>query len=211
MNWSYSKLSRYEKCPASYNFRYNLRIADPPGKAAQRGTDTHAIGEAFIKNEIQALPETIHHADFISSLKTPKTYAERALYFNDKWEPCEKEGYWSTVVIDVLVDRDNHVEVWDFKTGKFYDSHYDQLMLYSLASLILYPKAEQALSGAIYLDQPQLMPVSRTTVRDQVPSLKEYYESRVAVMAQDKTFEPNPGKHCSWCAYSKKKGGLCRY
>lgn len=212
MNWSYTKLSKYEKCPAAFNYKYNFKIADPAGPAAQRGTKLHETVEAFTKGEISELPETIHHSALIKQLKTDGGVAEAELYFNDKWELVPKEGYWCVMKLDVLVDFGKQATVWDYKSGRFYESHYDQLMLYSLGALIKFPNAELVQSGAIYIDKPELTPITRTAYPEQLPSLKEHYERRVERMVEDREYRPTPSKDaCQWCAYSKKKGGPCQF
>jgi hypothetical protein len=211
MNWSYSKLSKYEGCPASYNFKYNLKLADPAGPAAVRGTGLHSTVEAYTKGEIPDLPPTIHHREFIDGLKAKGGKAEQAVYFNDKWEITQKEGYWCVMVMDMLVDEGEVASVWDYKSGKFYDSHYDQLMLYSLGAMVKFPEAKTVYAGAIYIDQPKLVPISRAFVREQEGVLKEHYEARVDRMFADTKFHPNPTMKCKWCPYSKKKGGPCQF
>ena len=213
MNWSYSKLSRYEKCPASYNFRYNLKIADPAGKAAQRGTDQHAIAEDYVSGKIESLPDTIHHQHVIKDLRAAEAKTEHALYFTSSWQLQETEkDYWCVMKIDAL----HHVpgaavNIWDYKTGRFYENHYDQLMLYGLGALIAYPDVKVVGSAALYIDQPNTTPVVRTVYPEQLESLKEYYNGRVNVMFNDDKYVPNPGGHCKWCNYSKKKGGPCQF
>lgn len=211
MNWSYSKLSKYETCPAAFNYKYNLKLADPAGPAAERGTKLHETVEAYTKGVIPDLPPTIHHREFINGLKAKGGKAEQAVYFNDSWQVVPKEGYWCVMVMDMIVDEGSVASVWDYKSGKFYDSHYDQLMLYSLGAMVKLPEAEVVHAGAIYIDQPKLTPISRSFVRGQMDVLKAHYEARVERMAGDTKFNPNPNMKCKWCPYSKKKGGPCQY
>lgn len=212
MRWSYTRLSSYEKCAFAYKMKYIEKLADPPGKAAQRGTDIHENVERFLKGQQDELPPTLHHRSFIEAFPT-HTVSEGAIYFNDKWEVLpSKDDHWLVCVLDIVIPytEDKEVDVWDIKSGKPYESHYDQLMLYGLSALVKYG-AEKANTGMIYVDQAGALPSTRTWLAEQVPSLKQHYEERVERMSSDTTLAPNPGKHCSWCNYSKKKGGPCAF
>jgi len=209
--WSFTKLTRYEKCPFSYDQRYNQRIPDPPGKAAARGIELHSTAENFVKGTVENLPESMAHSEYLVGFKERKAHSELEVYFNKKWEVTSKEEHWCVMKMDVVELMGDQVHVWDLKSGKFYPSHFDQFMFYGMGALLKYPQANVALTGAIYIDQPEALPVQRSENRERLPSLISYYENRLSKLLEDTKFDPNPGKHCLWCNYSKKKGGKCRY
>jgi len=114
------------------------------------------------------------------------------------------------VVVKEGARRETVVAIADYKTGKERPDHALQRSLYALGALIMYPDAARATAAHWYLDAgkeggPEVWE------RSQLPDLKREWTNRSRAMLGDRTFSPTPGRHCQWCAFSKEKGGPCRY
>ena len=63
-----------------------------------------------------------------------------------------------------------------------------------------------------YVDHGVLKPdAAKVFTRKDIPALKKKWEGNSRAMLADGTFREKPGKACTWCAYSKGKGGPCKY
>lgn len=213
--WSYSRLSTYEQCPRKAKFKYVDRLPDIPGPAAERGNVIHLSIEEFLKGVRDDLHYEIRK-DFVEEyamLRLNELLVEHRIGFTKEWEECEFFGVnvWLRVVYDVLWYDDSvrRVHVIDHKTGKPYAGHTEQLELYSVTGLLLFPDAESATSQNFYIDIGMRATIEKTLSRKTVPVVLEKWKNKVSVMEQDETYAANPGQHCRFCPYAKSKGGPC--
>jgi CRISPR/Cas system-associated exonuclease Cas4 (RecB family) len=99
----------------------------------------------------------------------------------------------------------------DYKTGKPSADHVQQLELYAATALILYPEAEIAVCADWYLDNGPHSSLEYVLARSGLEKVLDKWTDRVRVMETDTIFPARPGRHCSYCAFSKKKGGQCQF
>lgn len=216
--WSYSRLSTYETCPAKYKFSYIDKMPRGSSKAMDRGLAVHASVEAFVKKESTELHPEIHkevRPALDSLLGLAGWVSEQAFFFNSKWElvPKEDEDRECTMILDLY--REDEVQklvaCFDVKTGKQYESHWDQLTLYGVGLLHAYPWADMAHLGNIYTDVPKYPIRDFMLEREQLSAVTMEYERRVDRMRDDQMLMPHPGFYCRWCDFSKAKGGPCKF
>ncbi len=137
---------------------------------------------------------------------------ELVVKLTESWEPIV-EDHWLICVIDLShIESERWATVIDYKSGKRYDSHQEQLELYNLAVLASNPDVERAEGKCYYLDEPPGgwgKPVF--TTREQFEDVKKRWVDRVAMMDADTECAPRPGHYCRWCDYRKSNGGPCQY
>jgi len=204
--WSYSKLSTYEKCPRQAKYRYIDKRPEPKSRHLERGNEAHARMEEWVRGGAKADTAPTEARKFVGYVaeRLPAAIVVEEMWGHDaKWQPTTKFP-WLRAKMD-LVFPASHVIV-DWKTGKKYDSHEDQGLVYGATYLMRYdaPKVEVEFA---YLDLGEV--TDMTVKREDLPSIQKDFGQRVATMLSDKEFKPKPSRLCGWCAFSKTTGGPC--
>jgi len=229
--WSPSRLVDYETCPAKLKYKAIDRLPEPPAPALDRGTRIHSEAEAFIiGNQKQVTPDLVQVKDELKRLrqayKKGKVRVEQALAFTQKWKPTgwmDKDA-WLRCKIDVVEEAPPKkarksllkvLRVTDWKSGKNNEQdaekHGDQLNLYAL-SVLSTGATEYATGRLVFTDTGEFVekPEGTLSMAD-VLTQREKWDARVEPMMTDTVFAPNPNFTCRWCAFSKAKGGPCRF
>jgi len=233
-SWSFSRYSDYKLCPLKAKLSHLDKIREPKNPAMQRGADIHDQARDYIKGILKKLPKDLSLVkDRLTELKV--LYKRRVLSaiieddwaFTKRWERTKWDD-WAECVLRVKLDAahfesDSVMIVTDWKTGKFreelHEEYMEQLELYALAALILYPHVETVAPRLVYTDmgvEYPKVPKEIMFVRADVPKLKRLWEKRVRPMMNDTKFAPRPNAKCVWCWYGqskKSKGGpgLCKF
>ena len=211
MTWSLSRLQTYEGCAKKYEFRYVQGLKSDAGPAAARGNLKHKSIEDYI-NGVSLLPtELAHYGPFLDHTKTLGGQAELQMALNKAWEPVpwDSPDVELKSVLDLLVLGPTEATVFDWKTGKIYDSHEDQKDLYSIIVLATHPELYQVRAVHVYVDLGKNR--EKTIHRDQASAIRTRFEARVARMESDKEFIPNPTFMCRYCSFSRFNGGPCKF
>ena len=214
MATSHSGLMTYERCPKQYEYRYILKIPDtrPKSDAMARGSTIHESLEHFLLGKQDFVHHEVmkHGARYRAIRDTCTVWPERKFAFDEKWSEVDfdSEDAWIRGVID-LVYKDQHdtVYVHEFKTGREYPEHGGQKALYGLVALLLFPQQEVEVTG-VYLDLNK--DVKSTFSKSLVMAYKDMWEKRFAKVKLP-IYNTSPGRHCNWCAYSKKCAGPCQF
>src|SRR3954462_1825143 len=75
--WSYSRLSKYERCPAQAKYAYTLKRPYVQGPAAERGSAAHKTIEDFLMFKTEVVHEAIHpYKHVLDSLRINDPYVE---------------------------------------------------------------------------------------------------------------------------------------
>jgi hypothetical protein len=219
VRWSLSKLSTFEKCPAKYRFKYLLKIEDSKHAAASRGIGIHKDVEMFLLDQAPLPPALDYYQGFLTGLKQYEIKPEHKVCLKRDWSTCEDgaEGHWYTGILDLKLVTPAQIQVYDWKSGKIYPDHDDQKELYSLAAFAEHPTVYSVRAIHVYFDLNKNR--EKEYHRDQMPELRKQWEARVAKLERSHSevtsyidpFIPNPGYHCTWCSFSKSKGGPCRF
>lgn len=208
---SYSKLSDYEKCPALAMYRYIERIETPKGPALTRGIGVHADGEKWMKAGPRAKLPGLYEPfrEELEPLKKAKAQAEPTFYVDSAWGPCyTREAAFLVAKLDVLHVAGPHARVIDYKTGKPYDSHKDQGVVYTLATWAHHPEVQTITAEFWYLDAQEIR--DATYRQSNIKGLRRVMTQRLMRMVDDREFQAKPGTVCRWCDYHSKKGGPCK-
>jgi PD-(D/E)XK nuclease superfamily len=210
MSWSLSALGTWEQCPLKYKLRYKDKLVDKPGEAAVRGIDNHALIESFLKGEVEMLPSVLSfYQNFLTGLRLYPIFPEHRIALDKDWNLTKWEEGWLRCVLDLKLMDGTGVVLYDWKTGKMYDDHYDQKELYALACFSENPEVQRVRAVHVYLDLNKS--TDRTYERSDMPLRREKWQARVDKMERDTTYIPNPSWKCRYCSFSKAKGGPCQF
>jgi hypothetical protein len=216
---SYSRMSLYKKCPASYEWQYVLGHKQPfvPGSAASRGLDIHQSIEDWYKGEGDLSPEIppkmvdklAHTYEDVQEGRCT-AHPEFEFAINKGWELTGFDDDDAVIrgYMDNLFLYEDKVLIHEYKTGKEYSEHEDQKLLYGIIALTLWHQYSEVLIEGIYLDLKKVVPtrISRTFLR----KMQGVWARDIAKL-EIPMYPARPGMHCRWCPKSsKKEGGTCQ-
>ena len=222
MAYSHSCLELYRACPWAYKKVYVDGIKRPTNEALQIGKVTHERIAGYLEHLIQTKSPTdwrwaerkqVSHPDiaaiwerFYQSFTLPQMEApgvENKLGFDRNWQPCgffDPEVHFRGV-IDFHFRQNDLAVVVDWKTNRQVPETVEknlQLRVYGWAvKQAVYPDAEEILLKLHFLRygverQVLLAPDDLATVPDEL-------DEKIARIESDTKFEPNPGSFCSHC------------
>jgi PD-(D/E)XK nuclease superfamily len=208
---SYSSISLYQRCPAAYGYRYIQKMPDPPTAAMMRGTRFHKMAEDYMNADFsESVPYDIRKVGLkLYQLRGQYAKPEATWLLDRDWKPTEdKDGAMLIAVIDVHLINGDTLKLHDYKSGREYPSHADQLELYATIGLCVYPDIKRAESSAIYFDTGHESS-QRSIIRDMLPYYRDKWSGYVARIDGDADFRPTAGGHCQRCAFASTAGGPC--
>lgn len=215
--WSFSRWNTWVKCPRKAYYKFVERRKEPSGPAADRGDWVHKRAEAFLRKQEKALPEELHkHSKMFQRLRELKAKPEVELALTSAWTQTEwfAKDTWCRVKIDVLAFKGKLAGVTDWKTGRFKPGSpsYDlQLHLYGTGVLSGYPKVEEVEARLVFTDHPKQKPVVKVYHREELREMQQGWEERVRPMMADRRFAPLPSHDCTYCHFSKRNKGPCKF
>lgn len=236
-SWSWSRYETYDQCPAKAKYSYLLKLPQEKSAALERGARVHDDIRDFTIGKTAKVPEEVPKA-FTKDLKALRvrfnkrptdtiiedTWAYRADWsetvYND-WNGCSLR-----IKVDAAVIDKDTIVITDYKTGKMrpenQEKYTQQMQLYAVGALqrfgVIMPNnlgivaSDLRVSARLlYLDEEKVWGAGTVYTISDLPALKKEWEKRIRPMLNDKTFAPKPNRFCSWCSYSKAKGGPCKY
>ncbi len=208
---SYSSISKYRECPAAYGYRYLQKMADPPTAAMMRGTRLHKLAENYMNAGFEeAVPYDIKKVGLkLYQLREQRAAPEVEWLLDRDWQPIQdKEAAMLVAVIDVHHINQDLLKLHDYKSGREYPSHSDQLELYCTVGLSVHRDAQRAEGSAIYFDTGH-EGAQRSIIRDMLPYYRDRWGGFIAGIEGDVEFRPTPGGHCKRCSFNSANGGPC--
>jgi hypothetical protein len=218
---SYSRLSKWEKCPLSAYYSFILKMPEPKSPQMERGTRAHADAANILTGkpiDVQTTPLSVPWIKRLGATHTAygnDVEAELQVAFTQQWERTDwfARDAWCRVIFDALiVTPGSGVMVQEHKTGKPRADHTVQATLYAATAQLLVPDADCYEVTINYLDNnpdgPQGV-VRHHFPRDLARKQVAVWTDRVAPMLNDTDYPATPGNHCRWCAFSSKAGGPC--
>jgi CRISPR/Cas system-associated exonuclease Cas4 (RecB family) len=199
--WSYSSLQQFETCPRRfYLTRIAKIISEPQTEATVHGKEVHSALELAVAGK-RALPEKYErHQPIVDKLRA--TPGERLLEYkfalSSSLQPVDywADNVWVRGVLDVGIVRKNTAIVLDYKTGKR-KVDLDQLRLFALAGLSLWPHVETVKTGYVWLQTNTVDP--ETFAREQKVEIFRDFAARVHRMEtsqQNNDWPPRPSGLC---------------
>lgn len=216
--WSYSRWADYDQCPAKFKYKHLMKLPEPGSPAMQRGNDIHKLAENYLLGKIKALPSELkNYKESMSHLRSLKPMVEQAWGFRRDWSHTGRQGWfgddvWLRAKADAFaVYDDDTADLVDHKTGKKYETNVDQMELFTATAFMRIPTLKEVTTRLWYLDLPPSEEVEKTYSRSDFERIKASWEKKVRPMFADKKFAPKPNSKCGWCAFSKAKGGPCKF
>jgi len=209
---SHSSASLFQKCPAAWNYQYNLGVRGPSGKAAERGSRLHAACEKWLMGHIDKLPiEFWKIQGAMGELRRTRPQVEVEVAVDAEWRACDplsKDAAWLSIIDILARPGPTTIHLVDLKSGKPYSTHQDQLQLYATMMLSITDALDVGVS-ALYIDDggyghEKIYP------RSLLPMLKSYYDDLRRKIHEEKEFAPTPSfDACRFCAAAAQRGGPC--
>lgn len=217
--WSFSRWNTYEQCPLKAKFLYIDKLKEPDNPAQARGSAIHKMAENFVLGLSKELPDELgfFKTEF-RKMRKLTAQVELSWAFTSNWTPTGwfDKSAWCRVKLDALVAmKARHVLV-DYKTGRQYEEHKDQLGLYALGGFCMLPKVKEIEAQDWYLDKVKLRAGQERILgedfsRDQVEELKDTWADKTKRMLNDTKFLPKPNDKCCYCHFRKANGGPCKF
>lgn len=202
--WSFSALDMFEKCAKKF---YHLKVAkDVKEPDNQWQADGKFIHEALFKRVTEGvpLPVQLRHMEGMAQrfADAPgEKHGEMKLALNDKFEPRDffAKDVWVRAVLDLLIIREGHAVLVDWKTGKRKD-RFDQLKLSAAVLSRFMPEIESFKLAFVWLKDNE---VSAMDIRkDELKQVWLDFMPRAAAIDEAKkttTFPADPTPLCGYC------------
>lgn len=208
--WSYSRLTTYERCPKQLEYKIK-RTPEASSEALERGNRIHKDAEQYLQGVHKQVPATLQAFEpEFKQLRKKKAVAEAQIAVSADWRRVEwfSREAWLRIVIDAQhPETKTQDTLIDFKTGREYPDHLEQLELYALVFFKLKPKLKEVNGELWYIDQEKI--VHDVFPCDQEKELEEKWTERATPMLIAEEFPATPGRHCNWCGFASAKGGPC--
>lgn len=202
--WSFSALDMFEKCPKKF---YHLKVAkDVREPDNQWQADGKFIHDALFKRVLEGipLPVQLRHMEGMAQrfADTPgEKYGEMKLALNAKFEPRDffAKDVWVRAVLDLLIIREGHAVLVDWKTGKRKD-RFDQLKLSAAVLSRFMPELDSMKLAFVWLKDNE---VSAIDIRkDELKQVWLDFMPRAAKIDEAEkttTFPADPTPLCAYC------------
>ena len=217
--WSISRLNTYTQCPFKFKLTVIDKIKEPSSQAMERGAAIHKEAEVYLKGtDLVVPPNLAAMAKEFIEIKEFGAQSELEVTFAKDWSITgwfDKDA-WCRIKIDAMVFAVDTLRVIDFKTGKYKpndnDAYEEQLELYALAALTLYPDVKSVSAELWFLDSGDLVGTKRGSyTHEMVPSLQAKWAAKVLPMFVDTLWSERPNRYCNFCHFRKGNNGPCSY
>lgn len=211
--WGYSKLDVYRSCPQKFKYQFIDKIPSPGSAAMERGSKMHENIEHYLNGWATTLiPEVEKWQEAFDALKQRDFRGEQAIGIDAAWNRLPDwfdKKTWLRVKMDAYYRVDTTMTVIDFKSGKYRVPSTDQIELYAIAGLSIFPDIQTVSAEFWFLDTDDVY--ARVYKAADLVTLRKKYETAAAPLYTETVWTPVPSNECRWCAYSKTKGGKCKY
>jgi PD-(D/E)XK nuclease superfamily len=211
--WGFSKLDSYRDCPAKFKYQFIDKLSQPSSPAMERGGKMHEVIENYLNGWIPDLPANLGNwQEPLDALKKEDFKAEQALGIDNAWKLLPNWFHsttWLRSKADAMYTKCDQLVVIDFKSGKYRIPSTEQIELYAIVGLSVYPDIEKIKAEFWFLDTGEVY--SRDYTRAELVGLRSKYEGYAAKLYTETNWKPAPSVNCRWCAYSKTKGGPCAF
>jgi hypothetical protein len=238
-SWSFSRWLDYDRCPAQACYKHLQKVRteqmakreedERTGKVDEspmaRGSRIDDATNKFLSKRTAKIPiELMPMAPVYRKIRSLGNLSiNQSWGFTKNWEPCSSTDWdncWLRAKIDVCWIAETKAEdvlhIKDNKTGKFRpnknEEYLHQLNLYGTVGLAYMPTVAKVTTQLLYSDLNLAYPKEPTVfTRAQLATMQKHWEKLVKPMFNDRRFAPKPGYYCTYCDFSKSKGGPCRY
>lgn len=212
MPLSYSRLSTFENCPASFDYLYvSKRVQSTTNEAADYGDRVHKVLEAYGRGELdqstlgvegkQTLAKWGGLVDKMLARNGEKLF-EFQMAVNADLQPVDwfAKDVWIRSIADVLIIDGDTAYCLDYKTGKVRESP-TQLQLFAAMVMWHYPQVNTVKTSFIWLkfDETTNAKYERRFLDPLWNALKPRL-THVQDTIDLGVFKTKPSGLCPWCA-----------
>lgn len=202
---SHSSLDTYVQCPFKYaELKVFKRVVDTQSSAGAYGEQMHKAIELRVANGTPLPPNFAHYERIAAAVAAipGEHHAELKLGVTEDLEPCDfwdKAQGWFRGIIDLLIVRDEHAIIIDWKTGKYRPgsaqpercalltfAHYPQVQTVS-SRFIYFKDAHSSKEEFVRSDMDHLARAARATAHD------------IQTSIETDNWPKRPSGLCGWC------------
>lgn len=199
--WSYSALDGFHLCPKKHYFeKVNKKYPFQSNPAAEYGKELHRAFELYVMKGKPLPLDMKHHQPFLDKLKDLGTQVlgEQKLALTRDYKPTGwfDNDVWCRGIIDVVVIRDDHAIICDYKSGKPVDG-FDQVDMQAAMLAVYMPEITKYTAGYYYTKDKKM--VRHTLGADEMPAVWQKFMPRVETMEQMIINEEFPAKQNFLC------------
>lgn len=216
MTASLTKIKMLDQCGAKYKYRYIDKLKEQQNEFAARGTEIHSQLENFILGKTERLDGKLEfYHGFLSQLRSHPIpiIPELRVAIRSGWVPESDETAepWLVGYLDLFRTVEVSAHFWDWKTGKQYPSHDEDMELYALMVLAAYPHVEVVTATYTYVDLGKNRERIFSREFDWDKRLK--WQAKIERMDKLQPFDliPKPQFLCRYCGFSQTRGGPCLF
>lgn len=211
--WSFSSLSKFEKCPYAAYLGKVEGLKEPAGPAADRGSAIHAQWEAYIRGDTDKLTDAGKKPNHAYADALRQAYADGTASVEDEWTfdhdwtvvTPKTPAVWAVFKLDVFVQESpSSARVVDHKSGKSWGkeiTHGEQGMMYAIAALMRDPALQFVSVEFNYVDEGQIINKGSWR-REDLDIFLPRLTKRGHAMTSATQFPPTPSIHnCRWCRF----------
>lgn len=220
MNYSYSRLSTFDRCPMKFKYKYldEFEIPDNDNVVFEKGRYLHLLLEHYPEvpefefkfefNEskksdyIHLINNLCLHEKKIKFLLSNCISKEQQFYLNAQLYNCVKEDQLVNGVIDYVGRTDNSIILVDWKSGltKKYAS-FDQLKLYSLWAFNEYQDINTVVAFLYFVEQNICSRLNISKTESFI--IKAELIKKIDIIEQTSEFNKIKKEDCQFCPYFK--------
>lgn len=212
--WSYSSLGLYQGCPKKYQIlRHDKIIVEPPGKAAELGSQIHEKIENYLKTG-EFTADLLKWEKLLRTVYEEHGQCEVEYALNKRLERVEfkAQDVWCRAIIDWMKIDGSKAKIIDWKTGRVSPSK--QLQFYAWILFTCHPELEEVEATFHWINHNDKL--TDTFYRPQKDEYFEYFgEILRAIQGSiiSSTWPEQKSFACRWCCVTKDfcsngKGGF---
>ncbi len=211
--WGFTKLDVFRTCHAKFKYQFIDKLPQKSSAALERGGEIHEAIESYLNGWASTLPEEVEAwKDALDLIKKEDYHGEKAIGIARDWRILPDwfhKDTWLRVKMDTYYRSKQRLHVIDYKSGKYRIPSTDQVELYAIAGVSIYPDIDEVEAEFWFIDTGDVY--KKLYQRQELIELRKKYENESDAMYVEAQWLPQPSSECRWCPYSKTKGGPCRY
>jgi len=211
--WGFSKLDVFRTCKAKFKYQFIDKLPQKSSPALERGGEIHENIEAYLNGWSKDLHLDVESwREALDAIKSRDFKGEQALGISRDWRILPDWFHpdtWCRSKMDTYYREDDTLTVIDYKSGKYRIPSTDQVELYAVVGLSIYPDVKKVVAEFWFIDTGDVY--QKIYEKEELVALRRKYEKESDAIYVEEQWLPQPSQECRWCPYSKTKGGPCRY
>jgi len=203
--WSYSSLELFKSCPKKYQIlRHDKIMVEPPGKAAEMGSQVHESIENYLKTGVFTA-DLLKWEKLLRVVYEEQGECEKEYALNKNLEQVtfKAKDVWCRAIIDWIKIDGTKCKVIDWKTGRVNPSK--QLQFYAWMVFTCHPEVEEVEATFHWINHKDHL--TETYYRADKDSYFDYFGNTIRSIngsMLSATWPEQKGFHCRWCVVTKE-------